>query len=142
MNDTHVRLRVRADAYGGKRVVTLAGPEFVRRLLLHVLPTGIKRIRHDGVLAPSGKRLQLAQARAALQMPATNPVAIESAHDFVQRVARHDLLQCPRCLAGRLRVSEAFARGRHLPTPAAILSAAASIPLLACRAPPASTPAS
>ena len=142
MNDTHVRLRVRADAHGGKRVVKLAGPEFVRRFLLHVLPTGIKRIRHYGVLAPAGKRLQLAQARAALQMPAANPIAIESAHDFMQRVARHDLLQCPRCSAGRLRVSEAFAGSRHLPTPAATLSPAASIPLLACRGPPASTTAS
>ena len=137
INDTHVRLRVRADARGGKRIIKLAGPEFVRRFLLNVLPTGIKRIRHYGVLAPAGKRVQLAQARVALQMPAANPIAIESAHDFVQRVARHDLLQCPRCPAGRLCVAEALVASRYLPAPAATLAPAASILLPVCRGPPA-----
>ena len=138
MNDTHVRLRVRGDAHGRKRIVKLAGPEFVRRFLLHVLPTGVKRIRHYGILAPAGKRVQLAQARTALQMPAANPRAIESAHDFMQRVAHRDVLQCPQCPAGRLRVCETFVAGRYLPTPAATVSPTAPT-LPACRGPPAIT---
>lgn len=43
-----------------KRIVRLEGMEFVRRFLLHVLPTGIKRIRHYGVLASACKRVKLA----------------------------------------------------------------------------------
>jgi hypothetical protein len=135
MDDSHVRLRVRADAHGGKRIVRLAGPEFVRRFLLHVLPTGIKRVRHYGVLAPAAKRVQLAQARSALQMPAANPRAIESAQDFMQRVAHHDLLQCPQCPAGRLRVIATYLASRFLPLPGA-----ASPPMSkaqpTCRGPP------
>ena len=42
---------VRSDDQGGKRTVRLEGAEFVRRVLLHTLPRGIKRIRHYGVLA-------------------------------------------------------------------------------------------
>lgn len=137
MDATHVRLRVRADAHGGKRIVQLPGPEFVRRFLLHVLPTGIKRIRHYGVLAPAGKRLQLAQARSALQMPAANPRAIESARDFLQRVAHHDLLQCPRCPAGRLRVIETFVASRWLPAPAACSPLPPPTAQPTCRGPPA-----
>ncbi|MFM2121409.1 MAG: hypothetical protein RL722_2877, partial [Pseudomonadota bacterium] len=41
---------VRADAQGGKRRLRLPTAEFIRRFLLHVLPAGIQRIRHYGVL--------------------------------------------------------------------------------------------
>ena len=78
---------VRADEQGGKRRVRLPGPEFVKRYLWHVLPTGIKRIRHFGVLASACKAGKLAQARLALQMPAPNPKAAESAQAFMARVA-------------------------------------------------------
>lgn len=84
IDDQQVAPRVRAGSDGDKRIVKLAGVEFVRRFLLHVLPTGIKRIRHYGLLAPAAKRIQLAQARAALNMPLANPIAIESVQAFMQ----------------------------------------------------------
>ena len=74
---------VRADDKGGKRSVRLDGPEFVRRFMQHVLPTGIKRIRHYGVLASACKGAKLAQARAALAMPACSRQALESATEFL-----------------------------------------------------------
>lgn len=140
MDTTHVALRVRADAHGGKRLERVPGVEFVRRFLLHVLPTGSKRLRHYGVLAPAGKRVLLAQARSALQMPAQNPLAIESAQDFMQRVAQHDLLQCPYCPGGRLRVVESLVASRWLSAPTAGLESQppptrSARP--ACRGPPA-----
>lgn len=136
MDDTHVRLRVRADANGGKRVEVLPGAEFVRRFLLHVLPTGTKRIRHYGILAPAAKRVRLAQARSALQMPAASPRASESAQAFMQRVAHADLQQCPCCPAGRLRVIATYSSSHRLPTPAATVAAPPGPPP-ACRGPPA-----
>ena len=49
---TAVPWRVIAVLSGGHVLIEdLPGTEFVRRVLLHVLPTGIKRIRHYGVLA-------------------------------------------------------------------------------------------
>jgi len=39
-----------------QRVMTLATDEFIRRFLLHVLPRGIHRIRHYGLLASAGAR--------------------------------------------------------------------------------------
>ena len=47
-----VALTVRSDTKGGKRLVRLQGTQFVRRFMLHTLPTGIKRIRHFGVCQP------------------------------------------------------------------------------------------
>ena len=107
---------VRADEQGGKRLVRLDGVEFVRRFVLHVLPTGLKRIRHYGVLASSCKAAKLPQARAALAIPASNSLARESAAAFVKRTAGIDAQQCPCCSAGRLRVVQTLAGPRHLPT--------------------------
>ena len=100
VNEEEVAFWVRADAKGGNRLVRLDGPEFVRRFLLHVLPTGIKRIRHYGVLASACKGVKLPAARLALQMPAASPQAIESAQAFMARLARMDVGLCPCCKVG------------------------------------------
>ena len=73
VGESEVAFKVRADDQGGKRMVKLPGVEFVRRFMQHVLPTGIKRIRHYGVLASACKAVKLDAARQALQMPAVNP---------------------------------------------------------------------
>ena len=49
VSQSEVAFTVRANDHGGKRRIRLDGTEFVRRFMLHVLPTGIKRIRHYGV---------------------------------------------------------------------------------------------
>jgi hypothetical protein len=103
---------------GRKRLVRLAGTEFVRRFLLHVLSSGIKRIRHYGVLAPSCKAVKLSAARAALQMPTANPQAMESAQGFMARVARMDVGLCPCCKVGRLQVTAVLQGQARLPVPA------------------------
>jgi hypothetical protein len=123
----------RSDKPHAKRLVRVDGPEFVRCFMLHVLPTGIKRIRHYGVLASSCKGVKLAAARLALQMPPPNPQAMESAHAFMARVARIDVGLCPRCGLGRLRVTAVLAGLGRLPAPA---SAPAHALAPECRGPP------
>jgi hypothetical protein len=82
-----------------------------------VLPTGIKRIRHYGVLAAACKGAKLGAARQALQMPALNPRASETARQFMARVSRQEVLQCPCCKQGRRRCVAQFAACCHLPAP-------------------------
>ena len=48
------------------RTMTLDPGEFIRRFLLHVLPTGFHRIRHYGLLASAGRRANIARARQLL----------------------------------------------------------------------------
>jgi hypothetical protein len=59
------------------KIMTLAPHEFMRRFLLHVLPSGLHRIRHYGLLANGNRRDCLADARAALhanvEVHATEP---------------------------------------------------------------------
>jgi hypothetical protein len=104
-----VRLRVRANDQGGKRVVRIAGEEFIGRLLQHVLPSGFKRIRHYGLLAAASKGKRLSQARALLQMPQTSPQAVEDAQAFMRRVAALEIDICPHCQTGRLRLVQLLA---------------------------------
>ena len=105
-----VLMRVRADATGAKRTtqrtVAIDGPQFIARLLQHVLPSGFKRIRHYGLLAAAAKTCGLGLARRLLGMPAANPCALEQAQDFMRRVAGIDIERCPYCQLGRWRVIE------------------------------------
>lgn len=91
--------------------------EFIRRFLLHVLPGGVQRIRHYGVLANGCKKTQLAQARASLAQPAVHKATLESAQAFMARVARIELSRCPKCRQGRLQVVQTLPGLKHLPGP-------------------------
>jgi hypothetical protein len=117
ISDSQVAFAVRADDKGGKRVQKLEGQEFVRRFLQHVLPSGVKRIRHYGVLASGCKAVKLTAARLALQVPALNPQAVESAQAFMARVSNVDATLCPCCKLGRLHVGETLQGQRNLPAP-------------------------
>ena len=57
----------RAKAPDRHKTMTLATPEFIRRFLIHVLPSGFHRIRHYGLLANKVRASHLAQAHQLLQ---------------------------------------------------------------------------
>ena len=72
----------------------------------------------------------LAEARQALAMPVPNPDAVESAADFMRRVAKVEVLRCPCCATGRLRVVQTLSGLARLPAPGG------RVPMHACRGPP------
>jgi hypothetical protein len=99
-----VVFRVRADAEGKKHTLRLPGTAFIDRFLLHVLPSGFKRIRHYGLLSPARKKVGLAAARSALAVPPPEPAIIESVAAFLCRVARLESMCCPHC-GGLFRIT-------------------------------------
>src|SRR6266704_3478579 len=56
----------RADGRARYKTMTLATDEFIRRFLIHVLPKGVHRIRHYGLLAKGNRAANLARARGLL----------------------------------------------------------------------------
>jgi hypothetical protein len=101
VDDHEVRFRVRASTQGHtKRTLALPAATFIDRFLLHVLPKGFKRIRHYGLLGPAGKAAKLAQARAALSVPAPDPVIVESVAAFMRRIDRIEWTRCSHCGQG------------------------------------------
>jgi len=105
LEDGVVRFRWTDDAHG-HRVKTMALPaaEFLVRFLLHVLPDGLVRIRHFGLLANRGRTTKLARCRALLAAPSP-PVAAapETVAALMLRVTGVDIMRCPVCRQGRLR---------------------------------------
>src|ERR1700726_4305309 len=90
------------------KVMTLATHEFVRRFLIHVLPTGFHRIRYYGLLA-SGKRAEnIARARELLMPPIIPVEAIKAIGANAAEPETANL--CP-CCGGRMIIIERFERG-------------------------------
>lgn len=114
MQDGQVAFRVRDKANAGKkRIETLSAQSFIGRFLLHALPSGFKRIRHYGMLAPCHKQKKLAACRQALKARAPDAAMIESVQAFMQRVAGIDLGRCPCCDHGTMQVVGVILPGRH-----------------------------
>ena len=55
-------------------MMELTAEEFLRRFLLHVVPTGFVRIRHYGLLANRTRQAKLARARQLLAVVAATPL--------------------------------------------------------------------
>jgi hypothetical protein len=53
--------------------MTLGADEFMRRFLLHVLPSGFHRIRRYGLLAKPSRKAVIAQARQFLRPTTDTP---------------------------------------------------------------------
>jgi hypothetical protein len=55
------------------KVMRLGASEFTRRFLLHVLPSGLQRIRHYGLLANRHREAKLERCRQLLEAPPAPP---------------------------------------------------------------------
>ena len=91
------------------KTLPLAVPEFIRRFLLHVLPSGFHRIRHYGLFANGGRTRNISLARELLAMPAPESEADDAASD--DDTEPPSLSEpCPQC-GGRMIVIERFEAG-------------------------------
>ena len=99
IDDAHITFRYRDYRDKGQhKLMTLAGEEFIRRFLLHVLPKGLMRIRHFGFLANRCRTQKLPRIRRALEQTAEEETpAIIPEPPF-------DGYPCPRCRQGTARV--------------------------------------
>jgi predicted RNA-binding Zn-ribbon protein involved in translation (DUF1610 family) len=95
--------------------MTLTTDEFMRRFLLHVLPSGFHRIRHYGLLANGGRRDHLARARELLQVEPVNAEALRTDADVSDKAAQPTFV-CPDCGAAMI-IIEILARKPHIRAP-------------------------
>lgn len=100
IDDQSVRFKVRDRHQPNsprRRILKLAGEDFLQRFLLHVLPNGFQRLRHYGITASRSKHQHLAQCRAQLQVAEPEPRPVETLEAFWLRVAGIDIHVCPDC---------------------------------------------
>jgi Putative transposase len=93
------------------KTMTLAVPEFIRRFLIHVLPSGFHRIRHYGLFASGARTQNIAQARRLL---ATAARTGQDAHatDPSDASPAASSRPCP-CCGGRMIIIETFERAGY-----------------------------
>lgn len=89
------------------KTMPLSGTEFIRRLLLHVLPPGFTKIRHYGLLGNNRRHQRVPLARSALH---SSPLRF--APQTTQRPVTRPLppLTCPHCQGSHLRCIGRVAR--------------------------------
>ena len=85
------------------KVMTVSAEEFIRRFLLHALPTGFQRIRYYGFLANCHRAGKLACCRRLLATPCSDllPQPADSRAFYAALTGRNPRL-CPQCRIGTM----------------------------------------
>ena len=92
VNNQNVTFNYKDYAHGNRpRSMTLDGGEFLRRFLMHAVPTGFMRIRHFGLLANRVRADNLALCRRLMNAPAPADCPIIASAQ-----------SCPVCQRGRM----------------------------------------
>jgi hypothetical protein len=97
------------------KLMCLDAQEFLRRFLLHVLPSGFQRIRHYGLLANRQREAKLARCRELLAAPAPAQAKVDKPLDYrdrYQRLTGMSLRDCPQCGRGQMLCIETFLPGK------------------------------
>ncbi len=108
LEDGRVRFRWRdSQDHNQIKQMSLDAVEFIRRFLLHILPSGFVKIRHFGFLSNRNRKAMVQLCRELLAPSAGTPAMIE----------RHEPL-CPVCKIGHLHVIEWQPARQALSSPA------------------------
>jgi hypothetical protein len=117
IEDGVVRFRWRDYAHHNQvKVMALPAEEFLRRFLLHVVPSGFMRIRHFGLLANRHRAAKLARCRTLLAP--TPKVELDSCSGTPcgeGSGSAPELKRCPLCGGGPVRIIEILAPVRGVP---------------------------
>jgi Putative transposase len=76
--------------HGSKKQLTLGAQEFIRRFSLHILPAGLVRIRHYGILGNNRRKRDIQTARAIFQH--SGPLRALSPREVARKP-----MGCPSC---------------------------------------------
>ena len=96
------------------KTMRLNAQEFMRRFLLHVLPSGFQRIRNYGFLANRYRQVKIALCRKVLGAPVPavdSPDQVLDYRDHYQRLTGLSLRDCPHCGKGQMVGIESFPAG-------------------------------
>jgi predicted RNA-binding Zn-ribbon protein involved in translation (DUF1610 family) len=103
----------RAKERARHKTMTLASDEFIRRFLLHILPSGFHRIRHYGLIANTTRKDNLTRARELLMSKVSDEPtdAEKNGADIADGSDASVTFVCPDCGAAMI-IIETFERGQ------------------------------
>jgi hypothetical protein len=89
------------------KTMTLAADEFIRRVLMHILPRGFHTVRSYGFLVNRYREKKIALCRALLGAPIpqqTTPTGCQGYKDRYEELTGHSLSACPQCTGGQMMI--------------------------------------
>ncbi len=106
--------------HGRDNLMTLTAADFIRRFLLHTLPSGFHRIRCYGFLANACRAANLALIRRLLGVtdpPGNRLEHCRTASEALEVLTGDAIDRCPKCTSGRMRVIEIIPRPSRFRAP-------------------------
>jgi hypothetical protein len=86
-----------------EKELTVGADEFIRRFLLHVLPSGFTKIRYYGFLAHANKKTCIGLIRTLIGAPTAYAQKLEeSVQQMMLRLTGVDICCCPQCGKGTM----------------------------------------
>lgn len=86
-----------------RKEMVLPADEFIRRFLLHIVPTSFMRIRYFGFLANRYRKSKITQCREWLGQPRLIPqVQRKTVQEWILKLTGIDINMCPCCKNGRM----------------------------------------
>ena len=83
--------------------ITVKAEEFIRRFLLHILPSGFMKIRYFGFLANTNKKTSIPLLRQLINPDAESVEKLtETVQEMMLRLTGTDLSLCPECGKGKM----------------------------------------
>ncbi|MFC2172192.1 IS91 family transposase [Acidobacteriota bacterium] len=88
------------------KVMILTAEKFIRRFLLHVLPTGLTRIRYYGFLANRNRKKNLSMCRRLLGLSSRDESEVidKSTPELIFELTGVDPTKCPKCKRGTMLI--------------------------------------
>lgn len=104
-----------------QKTMTRSADEFIRRFLLHVLPSRFHRIRYYGFLGNRHRKEKLEHCRRLLHMAPPSescsiPATPEDYRDRYERLTGYSLRECPICHLCRMITIQVLPGVRSSPT--------------------------
>ena len=84
--------------------ITISAVKFIRRFLLHSLPTGLVRIRHYGFWANRNRRANLSAVRTLLGLAPASHTPPASLEELMRQLTGVDITTCPCCHRGHMHL--------------------------------------
>ncbi|HAJ79730.1 MAG TPA: IS91 family transposase [Fibrobacteres bacterium] len=90
------------------KVMTLKPEEFIRRFLMHVVPTGFMRVRFFGFLGNACKKKNVATIRKLLSYEPTEEKQKKDMRMLMLELTGNDITLCPKCKIGHFYTIQAM----------------------------------
>ena len=104
------------------KIMTLNADEFIRRFLLHVLPSGFHRIRHYGMVSNAKRKDFLPRVRELLNSVAQQDPQELSMESLQSNVPDKSMTYCCPCCGSAMRIIETFLGGQLPRAPPLLLN--------------------